>query len=161
MNNYSIKIANDAMVSAHDVDGKKIEGIKKQLKQAYRWSSGTVQCMYCERRNMLKSKRLFYTTIAPGFIEALMYSISLILIPLFLFVLPSFAIGFLISDTLFSLGATLFIIPKKFFSVVARYPGIFFFKYLNSAVFISAVIVVSFQAIRNQKEKWSNEWKPL
>lgn len=158
---YKIQIADDAIVSAPDVDGKNLQGIKGQLKQAYRWISGTVQCFYLEGKSITKNKRLFFTTIIPGFLESIIYSIALILSPLFLFISPILVLGFLIGDTVFSLGGTLFIIPKKFVKTVLHYPQICFFKYLNSLVFIFAVFVITADLIVGKTYTWSNEWKPL
>lgn len=157
---FVIKVADDAMVSAPDIDGRAFSGIKSQLKQSYRWSSGTIQCMYSEGRGILKNKKLFYTTIMPGFIESVMYTIPLILLPLLLFLSPRFALGFIIGDTFFSLLGTLIIMPKKFVKTFIHYPEIVFFKYLNGLVFICAVFSVTLQAIIGKTEKWSNEWMP-
>jgi hypothetical protein len=33
-----------------------------------------------------------------------------------------------------------------------------FFKYINSAIFFFAMMVVGFQAIFGMKDKWNNEW---
>ena len=155
---FKIRVADDAIASALEMDGVGIEGIKKQIKQSYRWSSGTIQCLYREGKGIFENKRLAYTTIIPGFLESVTYSIPLLLLPFLFFLIPNYAIGFLIGDTVFSLVGTLFIIPKKFFKTFIHYPQIIFFKYLNSAVFIAAVFMVTFQAIAGKTEAWSNEW---
>lgn len=155
---FIVQVADDAMVSAPDVDGEVLYGIRNQLKQSYRWSSGTLQCFYRERRDILKNKKLFYTTLMPGLLESIMYSVPLILIPVLLFLSPRFALGFIIGDTVFSVIGTLIILPKKFFKTLIHYPQIVFFKYLNSLVFIYALFVVTSQAIFGKTETWSNEW---
>ncbi len=157
---YRIRVADDAIVSAPEVDGSGIDGIKNQLKQAYRWSSGTMQCFYREGSDLFKNKSLAYTTILPGFLEAVTYSIPLVLLPILFFLYPTYALGFFIGDTTFSLLGTLIILPKKFGKTLLHYPEIIFFKYLNSAVFIAALLTTTFQAVTNQTKTWSNEWNP-
>ncbi len=157
---FNVRVANDATVSAPDVDGNYFKGIKGQLKQSFRWISGTMQCFYIEGRNILKDKRLFFTTVIPGFIESTIYSTAVILAPIFLFITPVLVLGFLIGDAVFSLGGTLLIIPKKFVKTVLHYPQICFFKYLNSLVFMSSIFVVSAELIAGRMHNWSNEWNP-
>lgn len=157
----TIRVADDAVVSAPDVDGKNFQGIRNQLKQAYRWISGTLQCFYLEARNIPRNKKLFFTTVIPGFAEATIYSIAIILFPIFLFIAPTLVLGFLIADTLFSLGGTLVIIPKKFVKTIIHYPQICLFKYLNSLVFMSSIFVVCIELIIGKTKNWSNEWRPL
>jgi cellulose synthase/poly-beta-1,6-N-acetylglucosamine synthase-like glycosyltransferase len=158
---YRVNVADDAVVSAPEVDGNKMEGIIGQVKQSYRWSSGTIQCMYRHGRDLPKNKRLFYTTIFPGFLESVMYTIPLVLLPLIFLLDFNYFLGFLIGDTVFSLLGTLVIIPKKFMKTLVHYPEIFFFKYLNSLIFLCALFAVTAQAALNRTEKWTNEWNPL
>ncbi|MEM3113229.1 MAG: glycosyltransferase family 2 protein [Candidatus Pacearchaeota archaeon] len=157
---YKIRVADDACVSAPDVDGQKFDGINGQIKQSYRWSTGTIQCMYNEGKDILKNKKLAYTTIFPGFLESLMYTIPLFFIPLLFFISPGYALGFLIGDTVFSLLGTLIILPKKFFKTLIHYPEIVFFKYVNAMVFLVALVNTTAQALLNKEETWSNEWIP-
>jgi len=157
---FDIRVADDATVSAPEVDGEGFSGIKGQIKQSYRWSSGTVQCLYIEGSSLFKNKRLVYTTIIPGLLESIMYAIPLILLPLLFYFLPYYGLGFLIGDTVFSLIGTLIIIPRKFVKTVIHYPQIFFFKYLNALIFLWALIVVTTQAIFGLDNKWSNVWSP-
>jgi len=157
---YIIRIADDAMISSPEVDGYGMLGIKGQLKQAYRWSSGNIQCLYLENRDLFKNKSLWYTTILPGFIEAIMYSIFLLLLPFLFFFIPNYSLGFLIGDTVFSLLGTAIILPNKFFKTLFHYPQIFFFKYLNAAVFIFALTTVTIQAFIGETNKWNNTWIP-
>lgn len=159
-NGFKIRFADDAVVSAPEVDGEGIGGMSNQLKQAYRWSSGTIQCIYREGRDVFKNKELAYTTILPGFLEALMYAIPFVILPLLFFFAPSYALGFLIGDTFFSLLGTLIILPQRFFKTVFHYPQIVLFKYLNAAVFVAALTVVTGQAITQRTASWSNEWIP-
>ncbi len=158
---YKIRVANKAKVCAPDVDGKWFSGIRNQLKQSYRWSSGTIQCIYTEGKRLNKNKKLLYTTILPGFIEAITYSIALIILPFLMYYYPVFAVGFIIGDTVFSLLGTLIFIPKRIFSIIFHYPQIFFYKYLNAWVFLSAFIIVTLQKASGRSSKWSNEWVPL
>ncbi len=156
---YEIRVADDATVAAPEVDGETLfDGIKAQIKQSYRWSVGTTQTMYVEGRGLFKNKRLAYTTIVPGFFEAVSYAVPLVLIPLLLYIIPFYAMGFLIGDTIFSLLATLIIMPKKFGKTVLHYPQIMFFKYINALVFFAALSVVTTQAVTGKSDKWSNEW---
>src|SRR3989344_2039535 len=157
---FDIRVADDATVSAPEVDGEGFSGIKGQIKQSYRWSSGTVQCLYIEGSSLFKNKRLVYTTIIPGLLESIMYAIPLILLPLLFYFLPYYGLGFLIGDTVFSIIGTLIIIPRKFVKTVIHYPQIFFFKYLNALIFLWALIVVTTQAIFGLDNKWSNVWSP-
>ncbi|MFA5019703.1 MAG: glycosyltransferase family 2 protein [Candidatus Pacearchaeota archaeon] len=157
---YRIHVADDAVVSAPDVDGEKLTGINNQIKQSYRWSCGTLQCMYREGRNMFGNKKLFYTTIFPGLLESIMYTIPLVFLPILFFIDVRFAIGFLIGDTVFSLLGTLAIIPEKFFKTLVHYPEILFFKYVNGAVFLASLAVVTFQGATNNTKSWANEWLP-
>ena len=157
-NGFTIKVADDAIVSAPEVDGKGLKGIKNQIKQSYRWSSGTLQCLSLEGKMIFKNKKLAYTTILPGYIESITYAIPLFFLPLLFFIFPAFALGFLIGDTVFSLLGTLVFIPEKFGKTLLHYPQIMFFKYLNAAIFFFAMMVVGFQAIFGMKDKWNNEW---
>lgn len=160
INGYKIRVADDAVVSAPEIDGLGLEGIKGQLKQAYRWSAGTIQCIYREGIHLPKHKKLLFTTILPGFMEAVTYSVPLVLLPLAFIFYPNYALGFLIGDTVFSLVGTLAILPRKFIKTVIHYPQIFFFKYLNAAVFLYALIKVSWQALTRNTNEWYNEWTP-
>jgi len=157
---YDIRVADDATVSAPEVDGEKWEGIKGQLKQMYRWSSGNAQCMFREGRTLFKNKRLAYTTIMPGVIETVMYTLAILLIPFLFFLSPNYALGFFIGDTFFSLLGTLIIIPDKFLKTIYHYPQIMFFKYLSAIIFMSSIMVVTYEAMTLQTEKWSNDWIP-
>ena len=159
-NGYRIRVADDAIVSAPEVDGEGTSGIINQLKQSYRWSSGTIQCLYREGSDLFKNKSLAYTTILPGLLEAVMYAIPMVLLPILFFLYPAYGIGFFIGDTAFSLFGTLIILPKKFVKTLVHYPQIIFFKYLNAAVFISALTATTYQAITKQTYKWTNEWLP-
>lgn len=157
---YAIRVADDTIVVAPDVDGKKLDGIKGQIKQSFRWTSGTMQCMYNEGRGLFKNRMLAYSTILPGFIEAVFYSIPLVFIPLLFFISYKFALGFLIGDAFFSFLGTLIIMPRKFISTVIHYPQIFFFKYVNSVIFLVALAIVTTQAMFGRHAQWSNEWTP-
>lgn len=157
---YRIRVADDAIVSAPEVDGPGMQGIKNQLKQAYRWSSGTMQCFYREGPSLFKNKSLAYTTLFPGFLEAVTYAIPLVLLPILFFLHPNYALGFFIGDTTFSLLGTLVILPKKFVKTLIHYPEIIFFKYLNAAVFLAALTVTTLQAMAYQTQNWNNEWIP-
>ncbi len=159
-NGFRIRVADDAVVSAPEIDGKGLDGIKGQLRQAYRWSSGTIQCFYKEGHNIPKNKRLFFSTVLPGFLEAITYSIPLVLLPFFLWFYPAYGLGFLIGDTVFSLVGTLIVIPKKFFKTLVHYPEVFFFKYLNALVFVYALVKVTADAIDGKTKHWYNEWVP-
>lgn len=161
MNNYTIRVADDAVVQAPDIEGDGLQGIKNQLRQSYRWSSGTMQCFYSQVRNNKKAIPLFYTTIFPGFFEAITYSLAMVILPVLLFFSPLFLWGFMIGDTLFSLLGTLIILPNKFLKTIAHYPQIIFFKYLNSAVFLGAFFVVTYQWLLGKTNVWFNEWNPL
>jgi cellulose synthase/poly-beta-1,6-N-acetylglucosamine synthase-like glycosyltransferase len=156
---FELRVADDAVVSAPEVDGKGFSGLKAQLKQAYRWSSGTMQCFYLESEVMEKNKRLFLTTVLPGFLEATMYSIALILSPLVLMLSLEVGMGFIIGDTVFSLIGTAILLPKKFFKTLVHYPEIFFFKYLNSIVYLAALMHTTGEAL-HANPNWKNEWIP-
>lgn len=157
---YVVKVADNATVSAPDVDGRKLTGLVSQLNQSFRWSSGTMQCLFKEFGYISKNKRLFYTTIVPGFIESVTYSTALVIAPFFLFIAPKLVLGFLIGDTVFSLVGTLIIIPKKFIKTVIHYPEIIFFKYLNALVFLYSFFKTTFEVIFGKTGEWTNEWIP-
>ncbi len=161
MQGMKVRVADDAVVYAPDVDGKWGKGIRNQLKQAYRWNAGTVQCFFLEWRNIGKNKKLAYTTIIPGFIEAIVYSIALVMFPVLFWIHPYLLIGFLVGDLFFSLLGTLIFARKKFWSTLFHYPQILFFKYLNALVFMIALVRVTYQRMRKQTGKWSNEWTPV
>ncbi|MEM4244864.1 MAG: glycosyltransferase family 2 protein [Candidatus Nanoarchaeia archaeon] len=161
MNGYRVNVADDAVASAPELDGEGLNGIKNQIKQSYRWSAGTVQCIYREGRKLPKNKRLFYTTILPGFLEALSYSTPLILLPMLLIFYPFYAGAFLVGDTVFSLAGTVVLMPKKFWKTLLHYPQIFFFKYLNAAIFLYAFVKVTAEAVAGKTRNWHNEWTPL
>ncbi|MFH1332281.1 MAG: glycosyltransferase family 2 protein [archaeon] len=158
---YRIRVADDAVVSAPEIDGRDWDGIKGQLRQAYRWSSGTIQCFYKEGHNIPYNKRLFFTTVLPGFLEAITYSIPLVILPLLIIFYPFYGWGFLIGDTVFSLVGTLVFLPRKFFKTLVHYHQVFFFKYLNALVFLYALVRVTADAIDGNTKRWHNEWVPL
>ena len=156
---YKIAIAKETKIFSPDVEGKYFKGLFKQIRQSYRWSSGTVQCLYIERKNLSKNKKLLYTTIIPGAIEALTYSIALVLLPLIFFISPTFFWGFIIGDTFFSLLGTILFTPKRLLHTIFHYPQIMFYKYINASIFLTALITVTFQRIFYKNTRWSNEWK--
>lgn len=156
---YKLGIAKKTKISSPDVDGKWHKGLYNQIRQGYRWSCGTIQCFYIERKNLNKNKKLLYTTIIPGSIEATTYSVALILLPFFAFYAPTFFWGFIIGDTFFSLLGTIIFIPKRLLHTIFHYPQIMFYKYISATIFITALLVVSFQRITKKHHKWSNEWK--
>lgn len=161
MHGYKVNVAHEATVTAPDVDGSWLNGIRNQVKQTYRWNTGTVQCIYAERSKLNKSKALLYTTIVPGFFEALTYSMAVIMIPVLFYFARNFAIGFLIGDAVFSLAATLIFLPKDFIKTIFHYPQIMFYKYLSAIIFITAVLMVSMQVLTGRSKRWTNEWRPL
>lgn len=154
---YKVAVADDARVTAPDVDGENVLGLKNQLKQSYRWSSGTIQCLYTEGKNFGKNKALSLSTIVPGYIEALMYSIPLVLLPIIFLLNFHLGLGFILGDTFFSLLSTAILLPNKFTKTLKHYPEILIYKYLNSAVFLYSVITTSFEKVLS-KNKWENEW---
>jgi peptidoglycan-N-acetylglucosamine deacetylase len=156
---YLVRVADDAVVSAPDIDGDGFKGLISQLKQSYRWTSGTMQCFYLEVRNLRKNKRLFYTTILPGFLESIMYSIALVFSPLMLMISLPVGLGFLTGDAAFSLIGTAVFLPRKFFKTVLHYPEILFFKYLNAIVFLAALFITTTESVKKETN-WTNEWIP-
>jgi cellulose synthase/poly-beta-1,6-N-acetylglucosamine synthase-like glycosyltransferase len=160
MRGFKVRVANDATISSPEIDGKWMSGITGQVRQSYRWSIGTMQCFYSEGRRIFKNKSLGYTTLVPGLVESVMYSIPLVLLPVLFFISYKFAFGFLVGDVIFSLLGTLILLPRKFLKTLIHFPEIMFFKYINSIIFLCAVIVTTKQAIFSEEFKWSNEWNP-
>lgn len=158
INGYKIRVAKKTEVYSPDVDGKIFSGLRNQIRQTYRWSSGIIQSFYFERSKLNKNKKLLYTTIIPGSIEAITYSVALALLPYFAFYHISFFWGFIIGDTVFSLLATIIFAPRRFLHTVLHYPQIVFYKYVSSLIFLTALIKVTYEKISKKEHRWSNEW---
>jgi cellulose synthase/poly-beta-1,6-N-acetylglucosamine synthase-like glycosyltransferase len=99
---YKIGVVQDAIVNAEDVTS-----LKSQLKQSYRWYTGTWQNLYTNFKELFgpksKAKALGYSTILPGLVESLAYTGTIASLPILCYTNPNIAKAFVIGDTTLSL----------------------------------------------------------
>ncbi|RLI99361.1 MAG: hypothetical protein DRP06_03630 [Candidatus Aenigmatarchaeota archaeon] len=162
---YKIGFAPEAIVSSEDM-----LTLKTQLKQSYRWYTGTAQVIFLHRRIFgakSKAKSLAYLSVLPSLMESAMYAIAILLLPVMLYLAPIYAIYFLIGDTILSFISPLIApllsgepeqIPWEFFHTLRHYHQITAYKILASALFLISALKVNFDIIQGKQKNWVNKW---
>jgi cellulose synthase/poly-beta-1,6-N-acetylglucosamine synthase-like glycosyltransferase len=147
---YRVKHEDKAF--AHSYDLESFRGIFNQIQ---RWYSGTFQCMYTHGRNMLKAKRMFWSTLLPSFIESTPYAAAMVSLPAIGVFYPNYALGFLAMDFILTTVPTAFLRPKSLLHI----PEIYVFKYLGSAAWLASGIKTTFEKLAGKEFKWTNKWE--
>jgi len=139
--------------------GRDPETIRGCWQRHLRWFCGTYQCMYVHGfRELNQSKTLFYSTILPGFLEAVPYSVTITLLPLIAFFNSDLAKGILIADFLLS-APFLFLHERGFWYAVNHLPDIYAYKYFGSVVCLYAGLKTTIERILGRTERWRNNWE--
>lgn len=162
---YKVVLVPESVVSSRDVSS-----LKAQLKQSYRWYVGTWQTFYLNTdifSPKSRAKSLAYTTVLPGLIESLGYTLAVISLPALAFFWPGLAKAFLIGDTTLSFLAPLAapmlsgdvenIFPEIIYTI-KRYPQITIYKILSSALWLLSCARVSYDVVRGRTKEWKNGW---
>lgn len=124
-----------------------------------RWFSGTYQNLFIHGfRELKKSKTLLYSTILPGCIEAIPYSVTITCLPAIAFFYPNLAKGILLADFLLS-APFLFLHQKGFWHAVNHLPDIYAYKYFGSVVCLYAGIKTVIEKVSGRTEQWKNNWE--
>ncbi len=162
---YKVGFAPDAIVSSKDVPT-----LKAQLKQSYRWYTGTAQVIFLHRKIFglkSKAKSLAYLSVLPGLMESVIYTTAIVLLPVMFYFAPTYVIYFLIGDTVLSFIAPLIApllsgepkqIPREFFHTLRHYHQITAYKIMASVLFLSSLLKVNFDIITGKQKKWVNKW---
>jgi len=162
---YKIEFVPDAVVSSKDVPT-----LKSQLKQSYRWYMGTWQNLYLHKNIFglkSKAKSLAYLSILPGFIESLLYSCAIVLLPFIAYFFPIFAVYFLVGDTILSFIAPVIApllsgepetIPREIFHTLRYYHQIIVFKIMAAVLWLGAGFKVCYHILTGKQKKWVNKW---
>ena len=165
---YKVGVVQDAVVTSKDVTP-----LSSQLKQCYRWYSGTWQNIYLHKKELFgihsKAKSLGYTTILPGMIESSLYTIAVAGFPIMYYFSPELAKAFLIGDTALSLAAPIISTRlagdsgamKEFFKTIMYYPLITTYKVMASAIWVYSGIEMVFDVLTGDSKEWSNTWERL
>jgi cellulose synthase/poly-beta-1,6-N-acetylglucosamine synthase-like glycosyltransferase len=160
-NGYTVIYDEKALAYSRD-----LKTARALMRQWFRWYSGILQSIYIHGRQLLKARKMFWTTVLPALIESVPYSFGIVTLPLVAVLnltLPEGSIpyfnmnyvrGFLIADFLFTTVPTAIISPKY----LLRLPQIYFYKYVASALTVSAYLKTTYEKITRQQNKWSNVW---
>jgi cellulose synthase/poly-beta-1,6-N-acetylglucosamine synthase-like glycosyltransferase/ribosomal protein S18 acetylase RimI-like enzyme len=128
-------------------------------KRHVRWFSGTYQNLYVHGfRELKKSKRLLYSTILPGCLEVIPYSVIVTSMPLTALYYPNLAKGVLIADLVLS-APFLFFHPRGFWYAVNHLPDIYAYKYFGSVACLYAGIKTTIEKVFGKTENWKNNWE--
>ncbi|MBS3114453.1 glycosyltransferase family 2 protein [Candidatus Woesearchaeota archaeon] len=166
---YKVGVVQDAVVSAEDVTT-----LESQLKQSFRWHTGTWQNLYLHKKDLFgphsKAKALAYSTILPGFIESTLYTATFVSLPIIYYFSPDFVEYFLIGDTALSFASPLISMPlggnpeetpKEFFKTLRHYHQITAYKAMSSALWLSSGVKVAYDILSGKSEKWTDTWSIL
>lgn len=127
-------------------------------KRYTRWFSGTFQNLYVHgSKDLKKSRGLLYSTIIPGVLESVPYSIAFSSLPVMAYPYPEFALGLLTADFVLTLPF-LHKHPKGFLHAVNHLPDIYAFKYFGSVAALYSGIKTSFEKITGKQNSWKNNW---
>jgi len=124
-----------------------------------RWFSGTFQNLYIHGfRGLKQSKPLFYSTILPGCIEVVPYSISIAFLPVIAVYYPNIALGIIIADLILS-APFLFLHRQGFWYAVNHLPDIYAYKYFGSVSCLYAGIKTTLEKLFGRTNRWNNNWE--
>lgn len=135
------------------------DSLKGYWNRYVRWFSGTFQNIYVHGiKDLKKSKPLLYSTIIPGLIEVIPYSIITTSLPVVAYFYPDLAKGVILADVALS-TPFLFMHPKGFLYGVMRLPDIYAFKYFGSVVALYAGAKTTLEKIMGKESSWKNTWE--
>lgn len=124
-----------------------------------RWFSGTYQNLFIHGfRELKKSNRLLYSTILPGCLEAIPYSVTITCLPAMALYYPDLAKGILIADFLLSVPF-LFLHQQGFWHAVNHLPDIYAYKYFGSVACLYSGMKTTLEKFSGRTEKWKNNWE--
>lgn len=126
-------------------------------KRYKRWFSGTFQGIYTHGRELNKSKSLLYSTILPGVLESIPYSMAFSSLPILACYYPDLAVGILAADLALT-SPFLFFHPKGFLHGLNHLPDIYAYKYFGSVACLYAGIKTSLEKILGKENSWKNNW---
>lgn len=133
--------------------------LKGYWKRYNRWFSGTFQNLYLHGyKELKKSPGLCWTTITPGLLETVPYSIAIASIPITAFIAPDLAKGILAADFALSVPF-LFMHQKGFWHAVNHLPDIYAYKYFGSLSCLYAGFKTTSEKIMGKEYKWKNHWE--
>ncbi len=128
-------------------------------KRHVRWFCGTYQCLFVHGlRELNQSKALLYSTILPGFVEAIPYSVTITLLPVIALYYPDLAKGILIADFLLS-APFLFLHERGIWHALNHLPDIYVYKYFGSVVCLYAGLKTTIERILGWTGRWRNKWE--
>ncbi|MDP3026586.1 MAG: GNAT family N-acetyltransferase [Nanoarchaeota archaeon] len=130
---------------------------KGYWKRYVRWFSGTFQGLYTHGRELNKSRPLLYSTILPGALESIPYSIAFSSLPVLACFSPELAEGVLAADLVLS-APFLFFHPKGFWHGLNHLPDIYAYKYFGSVACLYTGIKTTAEKILGKKKNWRNNW---
>lgn len=124
-----------------------------------RWFCGTYQCLFVHGfRDLHQSRVLLYSTILPGFIEAVPYSVTITSLPVLAIFHPDLARGILIADFLLS-APFLFLHERGIWHAVNHLPDIYAYKYFGSLVCLCAGLKTTMEKLLGRTGQWRNNWE--
>lgn len=128
-------------------------------KRHVRWFCGTYQCLFVHGfRELNQSKALLYSTILPGFVEAVPYSVTITLLPVIALYHADLAKGILIADFLLS-APFLFLHERGIWHALNHLPDIYVYKYFGSVVCLYAGLKTTIEKILGRTGRWGNNWE--
>jgi len=139
--------------------GSDPESLRGCWRRHVRWFSGTYQSLFTHGfRELNKSKALLYSTILPGCLEAIPYSVTIASLPVIALYYPALAKGILIADFLLSVPF-LFLHQQGFWHAVNHLPDIYAYKYFGSIVCLYAGMKTTIEKLSGKTGKWKNNWE--
>jgi cellulose synthase/poly-beta-1,6-N-acetylglucosamine synthase-like glycosyltransferase/ribosomal protein S18 acetylase RimI-like enzyme len=139
--------------------GSDPESFRGCWKRHVRWFSGTYQSLFVHGfRELQNSKRLLYSTILPGCLEAIPYSVTITFLPVIALYSPALAKGILTADLLLS-APFLFLHQQGFWHAVNHLPDIYAYKYFGSVACLYSGMKTTVERVSGRTEKWKNSWE--
>lgn len=139
--------------------GRDPETFRGCWKRHVRWFCGTYQCLFVHGfRDLSRSKPLLYSSILPGLIEAVPYSVTITFLPLIALRYPSLALGILVADFVLS-APFLFLHDRGIWHAVNHLPDIYAYKYFGSVVCLYAGLKTTMERILGRTGQWRNNWE--
>lgn len=166
---YKVGVAQDAVVSASDVNS-----LKSQLKQSYRWYTGSWQNLFLHSKKLANPKSkgapLGYSTVFPGFLEATLYCGTILSLPLLYNYYPELVEGFVVADTALTLASPFISmplvgkkrdIPKEFLHTIRHYHQITSYKLMASALWMYSGARTFLDLFTGKSKEWSGSWEKV
>jgi peptidoglycan-N-acetylglucosamine deacetylase len=145
---YRIVFQHKAQVRSKDA-----ETFKGHWFQMARWYGGGFQCIAKHNKNLNKAKPLLYTTLAPVYVDSFLYAEAFLLMPLLIFFIPLFVLGFYLADLLFTVLAILIVDAKSIFHL----PEVYIIKFVWASVWLFAGIK-TIGEVAGGKREWTGRW---